>query len=225
MAAIVIWVVTVGVGLGLLIVTAALKKLAFNAFICALISINFCIMVLREHERRTATPGELLMLMASNARYQGCNWLWMSLALLALHPTSMGATTGYALGGLAASVLCLCFGTLIRRALVDHPERVGNFLRIAGFMAFAQVVGAAATIVGLISLAMNADVHLDWPSLNVIAFSTVALAVISARALLSLATGVPAQPVEAPSARPHGAVAAPAPWQAPRASLRTTSAR
>ncbi len=217
MAAIVIWVVTVGVGLGLLIVTAAMKKLAFNAFICALISINFCILVLREHERRITMPGELLELMAVNARYQGCNWLWMSLAVLALHPMSASGTTGYALGGLAAAVLCLCFGTLIRRALVDHPERVGRFLRLAGFMSLAQVVGAGVTVVSLISDAMGAGVRFDWPSLNVIAFSTVALAVISTRALLSLATGVEARPT--PVAGSPGA--APAPWHPPRASLRT----
>ena len=221
MAAIVIWMVTVGVGIGLLIVTAALKKLAFNAFICALISINFCIMVLREHERRITMPGELLELMAVNARYQGCNWLWMSLAVLALHPTSMSSTTGYALGGLAAAVLCLCFGTLMRRALVDHPERVGNFLRLAGFMALAQLVGAAATVAGLISHSMAAGVRFDWPSLNVIAFSTVALAVISARALLSLATGVEKKSQPAAGAAPS----APAPWHPPKASMLTTTGR
>jgi hypothetical protein len=220
MAAIVIWCVTVGVGLCLLVVTAALKKLAFNAFICALISINFCIMVLREHERPTTRPGQLLELMAVNARYQGCNWLWMSLALLALHPISGGATTGYALGGLAAAVLCLCFGTLIRRALVDHPERVGRFLGLAWFMAFAQVVGAGVTIAGLVTVSMGPGDRLDWPSLNVIAFSSVALAVISTRALLSLATGA-ATPV-APAAAANAPVrtAATQPWQAPRASLR-----
>ena len=221
MAAIVIWLVTVGVGLALLIVTAATKKLAFNAFICALISINFCIMVLREHERRITMPGELLELMAVNARFQGCNWLWMSLAVLVLHPMSVSSTTGYALGGLAASVLCLCFGTLMRRALVDHPERVNNFLRLAGFMSLAQLVGAAATVFGLITHAMNAGVRFDWPSLNVIAFSTVALAVISARALFSLATGVEARPGQTAGGGP----AAPAPWHPPRASLRTTSGR
>jgi hypothetical protein len=221
MAAIVIWIATVGIGLGLLIVTAALKKLAFNAFICALISINFCILVLREHERRIATTGELLELMAVNARYQGCNWLWMSLALLALHPLAMSTTAGYALGGLAAALLCLCFSTLIRRAMVDHPERLERFLRLAGFMAFAQVVGAAATVAGLISIAMNADARLDWPSLNVITFSTVALAVIASRALLSLATGAAPQP--APGQARHGAASVP--WTPPRASLRTAAGR
>jgi hypothetical protein len=222
MAAIVIWMVTVGVGLGLLVVTAALKKLAFNAFICALISINFCIMVLREHERRITLPGELLELMAVNARYQGCNWLWMSLALLALHPMSLSSTTGYALGGLAASVLCLCFGTLIRRAMIDHPERLDRFLRLAGFMAFAQVVGAAATVAGLVTLVMEADVRMDWPSLNVIAFSTVALAVISARALLALTTGVPG---EAAPVVTGSRTAAPAPWHPPQSSLRGQAVR
>jgi hypothetical protein len=217
MAIIIIWVATAAIGLGLLVVTAATKKLAFNAFICALISVNLCIMMLREHEKRIANPGELLTLLALNARYQGCNWLWMSLALLALHPTTMSATAGYALGGLAAAVLCLCFGTLIRRALADHPQRIDNFLRLAGFMAFAQVVGAAATIAGLVMLVMEADVRMDWPSLNVIAFSTVALAVIGSRALLSLATGVDGQPTPVPGAK----AASSAPWQPPRASLRS----
>jgi len=221
MAAIVIWVVTVGVGLGLLVVTAVLKKLAFNAFICALISINFCIMALREHERRITVPGELLELLAVNARLQGCNWLWMSLALLALQPISVSGSAGFALGGLAAAILCLCFGSLIRRAILDHPERIGRFLRLAGFMALAQVVGAVATIAEVMSLSMTAGARLDWPSLNVIAFSTVALAVISTRALLSLATGVEARPTQGAAGLP----VAPAPWHPPRASLRTLAKR
>jgi hypothetical protein len=223
MAALMIWLVTVGVGLGLLVVTAALHKLALNAFICALISINFCIMVLREHEQRITSRGQLLQLMATNARYQGCNWLWMSLAILAMRLPGLAfnGATNYALGGLAASTLCLCAASLIRGALVKHPERIENLLRITGFLALSQLVGAAVIIVGLIGHSMEAGARVDWPSLNVIAFSTVALAVISARALLSLLMGAPASATAA-----TGAPVVPmAPWHPPRGMVRATAGR
>ena len=223
MAAVLVWMVTVGIGLGLLVLTAALHKLAFNAFVCALISINFCIMVLREHDQRITSRGQLLEQMAVNARYLGCNWLWMSLAILAMHlPSgSFNGVTGYALGGLSAATLCLCFSRLISRAVIQYPERIGNFLRLAGFMALAQLVGAGVTVVDLIVHSMGAGARFDWPSLNVIAFSTVALAVISGRALLALATGVAAQQGSSPS----NAVIAGTPWRAPATSLRKTPAR
>ncbi len=223
MAAILIWIVTVGIGLGLLIITAALHKVAFNAFICALISINFCILVLRQHDRRITSRGQLLDLMATNVRFAGCNWLWMSLAILAMHLPggSYNGVTSYALGGLAAAALCLCSASLIARAVSQHPERIGNLLRITAFMAFAQLVGAAVTVIGLIAHSLGAGARFDWPSLNVIAFSTVALAVISARGLLALGSGVPG----AASAAKGAPTPVPTAWHPPAASLRRLPTR
>lgn len=192
MAAIFIWLATIGVGLGLLVVTAMLKKLAFEAFVCALISMNFSMLALREHERRLTTPVQQLGLMATNATYLGCNWLWMSLAIIVLHIPKLaltGATT-YALGGLAAAILCLCFSRLIRQAAAARPDRIGNFLRLSGLMALVQFISAFVTLAALTAHSLNAGDRFDWASLNVIAFSSVALAIISGRALLTLVMGI-----------------------------------
>ena len=192
MAAILIWLITIGVGLVLLVVTAALKKLAFEAFVCALISINFAILALREHEPPVMSRRQQLSLLATNAGYLGFNWLWMSLAIIVLHlpKIRLDGAMGFATGGLAAATLCLCFARLIEKAAAEQPERIESFLRLAGFMALVQLIGAFVTLTVLIAHSVNASARFDWPSLNVIAFSTVALAIISARALLTLLMGV-----------------------------------
>ena len=192
MAAILIWLASFAAGLGLLAITAAFKKFTLNALICALISINFCMLVLREHERPLTSRVQLLDLLANNARYLGGNWLWMSLAVLAMHLPSLAlnGASGYALGGLAAATLCLCFASLLQQAAARHPESTNDYLRIAGFMSIAQLVGSGVTVAGLIAHGLAQGSHYDWPSLNVIAFSTVAMAVICARAVLTLASGV-----------------------------------
>ncbi len=192
MAAIFIWLATIGIGLGLLVVTAMLKKLAFQAFVCALISMNFSMLALREHERRITTPLQQLNLMATNATYLGCNWLWMSLAIIVLHIPKLALTgaTSYAIAGLAAAALCLCFSRLIRQAALSRPDRIGNYLRLAGFMALVQFISAFVTLVALTAHSLHAGDRFDWPSLNVIAFSSVALAIISGRALLTLVMGI-----------------------------------
>lgn len=195
MAAVLIWLATFGVGLFLIVVTASMKMLGFHALICAAISANFVILALREHERRIGSQAQELALLALNARYAGCNWVWMSLAVIVMHrshPADITGPTSFAMTGLAAAVLCLCFANLIVRAAEKHAERIPNFLRIAGFMAFVQMTGALVTLAVLVTNSIGQDARYDWPSLNVIAFSSAALAIICARALVSLATGIPA---------------------------------
>lgn len=212
MATFVIWSISAGAGLGLLLVTAALGKIAFHAFLCALFSMNFCIMVLREHDRPVGRPDELLGLMAVNARYLGLIWLWMSLAILMMHVPkgAFGAITGYAVGGLAASVLCLCSASLIQGFAAKHPERVPELLRITGFLDFVHVVGALVTGSVLAAEAWGSDPRLDWASLNIVAFSSAALAVVAARGLVAL---MPDTSVMAGSVAVRAAAGVP--WRAP----------
>ena len=199
MAAVLIWLATIGVGLTLIVVTAALKKLAFHALICALISANFVILALRAHERRVTTPTQELALLALNARYAGCNWIWMSLAIIVMRRSYLAEMSGpmtYAIGGLLAALLCLGFARVIVRAGAERPDRIDNFLRIAGFMSFVQLIGALVTLSVLVVSSLAQNARYDWPSLNVIAFSTAALAIINARALVTLATGLPSPPAK-----------------------------
>jgi len=195
MGAVLIWLATVGVGLLLIAITAALKKLAFHAFVCALISINFVILALREHERRLSAPAQQLELMSINARFIGCNWLWMSLAIIVMHLRNMAlnGAMSFAVAGIAAAVLSLGFGRLIVHAHALRPDRISRYLRIAALMAFVQLASAFVTLAVLITNSLGEDARYDWPSVSVITFSTVALAIISARALLTLATPLTAK--------------------------------
>jgi len=193
MAAVLIWLATFSVGLMLIVLAANMKMLAFQAFICAVISLNFVILAMREHERKVGSPGQQLSLMALNARYAGCNWVWMSLAVLVLHrnhPAEISGPMNFASAGLGAALLCLCVAHLIVRAAVSHPERIGNLLRISGFLAIVQMAGAIIILAVLVGSSIDQDTRFDWPCLNVIAFSAVALAIISARALVTLASGI-----------------------------------
>ena len=203
MAAVLIWLATIAVGLVLLVVTAALKKLALHAFICALISVNFVILAMREHERPISTSAQQLNLIATNARYAGCNWAWMSLAIVAMHlrMPSLSGPMAFALGGLLAALISLLFARVILRAGTQQPERISHLLRLAGFMSLVQLVGAFVTLFALVAHSLGQGARYDWASLNVIAFSTVALAILCARALLTLATPLPKQtgPARAPA--------------------------
>jgi len=196
MAAILIWLGTVGVGLVLLVVTAALKKVAFHAFICALISVNVVVLAMREHERRVTSASQQLDLMALNARYIGCNWAWMSLSVITMHMRALElcAPMTFAMSGLVAALVCFGFARLIVQAGKNQPERIAHLLGLAWFMSFVQFIGALVTLSTLAMNSISQDTRYEWPSLNIIAFSTVALAILSGRALVTLATRLPAQP-------------------------------
>jgi len=190
MAAILIWLATISIGLLLIALTAALNNLALNAFLCALISLNFVILAMREHERQVTQPFQKLEVLAMNARYVGCNWAWMSLAVIVMHLRQF-AFTGpmeFATGGLVAALISLGFARLIMRAAAARPERIGRLLKLCGMMSSTQLVGAFMLLALLLARSLGQGTRYDWPSVNVIAFGTVALAILTARALVALAT-------------------------------------
>jgi len=214
MAAVLMWLATIGAGLLLVVVTAALKKLALHAFVCALISVNFVILGLREHERSPTTPAQKLELLTVSMRYTACNWLWMSLALIAMHLRGFNLTgpLAFAFGALLAALAVFAMAHRIQQTAARRPTRTARLLSLAGLTASTQLIGALGTVFVMIWFNIGQGARYDWASLNVIVFSALAVAIINGRALVTLAVGLPVQtqqaavtqPLELLPARVHG---------------------
>ncbi|HEX2840926.1 hypothetical protein [Hyphomicrobium sp.] len=125
---------------------------------------------------------------STTARYMGFIWLWGAVALVLVYVLvlSWREWTHFSAAFAGAGVLCLGFSALLAKDASkgrDDP----TLLRLGRYLGIGQLVGMIATIAGLF---IDPDkeflypVDNDWAGNGIFLFGALALAIVSAHALI-----------------------------------------
>lgn len=181
MAGILIWGLSLGFGLALLILTAGAHYVALNAFVTALLFLNVAILAQRDFATTAAGDAGSFELAAAGARYSGLIWSFAALAICAIYWTVLdwpigSAWTGYLSAG---AIFCLAFGNLCTSTAAHEigPQRILSLSRLLGFM---QVSAALTAICALVWTSKLGSVTADWAANSIMLFGAAALAITSA---------------------------------------------
>jgi hypothetical protein len=188
MSSLVVWMITLTVGICSIILSAASGTPEIYMAITALISIVIAFMAIKDQRDLEASGASASVISASTARYMGLVWTWGALALLVTYYFILPAWREWPhfFAGLAVvGVLCLFFAS----TLMGDSEKGkddATMLKLGRYLTIAQLAGTAIAIAGLLidpdKQFLNVK-RLDWAAVNVFFFGAVALAAISAHAL------------------------------------------
>ncbi len=189
MSSVVIWMGIITLGLCLLILSAAVGAPSAFMGVIAAINIAIALLGLREQNTLQNTGNSRSMKSASAARYMGLVWIWGAIALFTIYqfilpswhewPVFFGA---FAIVG----ALCLVFASVMTRDAEKGAEDE-TILKLGRYLTMAQIVGTLVAIAGLLidpdKQFLNTE-RKDWAAVNIFFFGAIALAALSAQALL-----------------------------------------
>jgi hypothetical protein len=132
---------------------------------------------------------------SATARTMGLIWLWGAAALVLVYTTVMSwrEWTHFSAAFAAAGVISLGFSALLAKDAARGKEDE-TLLRLGRYFAIAQLVGMIATLIGL---AVDPDKEIlyavdnDWAGNGIFVFGALALALVSAYALIDRKTKTP----------------------------------
>lgn len=177
-------------GLGLAGVVYAAGASEPLALLGAAAFVNLLLAAVGVSERRSlsAAGAARSLIESTTARTMGLVWLWGAAALVLIYNLVMSwrEWTHFSAAFAAAGLLCLGFSALLAKDARQGREDA-TLLRLGRYFAIAQLVGMVATLIGL---AVDPDKEIlyatdnDWAGNGIFLFGAVALALISAYALI-----------------------------------------
>ncbi|MCL4768504.1 MAG: hypothetical protein KJZ80_19985 [Hyphomicrobiaceae bacterium] len=186
--------IAVALSLGLLVLTADGRatdvRMAYaHAAVAAATALLVAGVAVRQCRRLLDKGGSAIEVASSNAWYMGVVWSWGMLALVATYGTGVLAWKEwwhFVLAFGAAAGLSLYFAAALKRGARSGKEDE-SMLRLARYLAIVQLVGMAATMLGLVvdgkMVRFLTPRFTDWAANNVFFFGALGIAVISAYAL------------------------------------------
>ena len=187
-SSLIIWVITLGVGISSLILAAGSGVPHNFMLVTALISFAIAVIGLREIIALDKAKASLSAVSASTARYMGLVYAWGALALFVTYYFILPEWREWPVffGALAAiAVVSLIFAATMSKDVArgkDDPTllKIGRILTVFQF---------AGTVIAVIGLMIDPDKQflnpnkLDWAAQTIFLFGAIALAAISAAAL------------------------------------------
>lgn len=183
MSAIVVWILSIGVGTAALTVAAALKLHYIHMAVAAAVAVFMALAAIGE-VRAAATQEDRAQI---SMRHLGLVWTWTALNLFVTY--AFGYTWRPWLPLFSACFLagglCLFVASTLRQAVDDNrPDPL--FSQMARLIAIAQLVVTGSTVLSLFleMLVLSADgLQQGWAARNLFLFSSLALAAISLNTL------------------------------------------
>lgn len=152
--------------------------------------VNLLLVAVGISERRSlgAAGAAQSLIESRTARSMGLIWLWGAAALALIYTTVMSwrEWTHFSAAFAGAGLLCLGFSALLAKDAKRGREDA-TLLRLGRYFATAQLVGMIATLIGL---AVDPDKEIlyatdnDWAGNGIFLFGALALALVSAYALI-----------------------------------------
>lgn len=177
-------------GLGLAGVVYAAGASEPLGLLAAAAIVNLLLVAVGVSERRAlrAAGAARSLLESATARTMGLIWLWGAAGLVLIYNLAMSwrEWTHFSAAFAAAGVICLGFSALLAKDAAQGREDA-TLLRLGRYFAIAQLVGMVATLIGL---AVDPDKEIlyatdhDWAGNGIFLFGAVALALVSAYALI-----------------------------------------
>lgn len=193
----VFWMLSIAVSVAALVVTAALKstsgvQMAYTHMaITAAVSIAFALVYIRETEVLRSAGAKEGEVAANTSRFMGLIWCWGALALIITYGTGIlhWKEWWHFFGAFfLASGLCLFLSATLKKD-VREGRQDATLLSIGRYLAIGQLVGMVITMIGLIvdgkMTRFMVPRHTDWAANNVFFFGALAIAIVSAYALIS----------------------------------------
>lgn len=210
MSSLVIWMISLTVGLCVTILAAGALEPQVHIAMSAMICLAFAGLGIRENRAQYAAGLPKSAIAATTAHYMGLVWAWGALAILV---TYMFILTWHEwwqfFAGFAfAAVLCLFFASALNRD-AEAGREDPSMVRISRALVMVQLVGMVVAVIGLIidkkvTHFLFPSRYPDWAANNIALSGAVALALISANALLTSRADQPE--VEAAPERRRGRI-------------------
>jgi hypothetical protein len=181
---------TLGISLSAIVVSAAVGRPEVLMAMTGLVSLVMAVMGLRDDRALRAKGASRSEIGASNARYMGLVWVWAALGLLMTYfflPTEWREWWHFFLATALVGVLCLFFATAMQRD-ADKGSVDDTMLKLGRLLTYGQLAGMLAVVAGLLIDPGKRFLDVgfpDWAANNIFFFGAVALAAISANAILS----------------------------------------
>jgi hypothetical protein len=165
-----------------------LASAAFTTLLLAVVGVNERRALVRQN-----APASRIE--SATARYMSFVWLWGAAALIAIYVfvLSWREWTHFSAAFLVAGALCFGFSRLLDRDAAAGRDDA-TLLTLGRYLGIGQVGGMLATIVGL---AVDPDKEFlstgehDWAGNGIFLFGALALAILSAHALLTATKNPP----------------------------------
>lgn len=191
MSSLVIWMVSLTIGLCGTIIAAGALDPSIHFAMSAMISLAFAGMAVRENRTQLTEGAPAGVVAATTAHYMGLVWAWGALATLVtyLFILKWSEWWQFFLGFSFAAVLCLFFASALNRD-ADHGREDASLIRITRVLVIVQLVGMIAAVIGMVIDKkvvhfLHPGRYPDWAANNIALCGAVGLAVISINALVS----------------------------------------
>jgi hypothetical protein len=180
MSAILVWIVSIGVGTAALTVSAALKLHYLHMAVAASVAVFLALAAISE-VRAAATGDDRAQI---SLRHLGLVWIWTALNLFVTYAFGYTWRPWMPLfsGCFLAGGLCVFVASTLRRAVEDNQPDP-QFSRMARLIAIVQLVVTGSAVLSLFLelfvLPSFGLLQQGWAARNLFLFSSLALAAIS----------------------------------------------
>ncbi len=189
MSSLVAWMLALTLSLCAIILTAAANSPGLHMFASGAISLLFAIMAIADHNKLLARGASKSEVGASTAQHTGLIWTWGALSILVTYSFILENRWPewwhFFLGFLVAGAACMIFASMLSRdAATGHVD--ASVMSLGRMLVLAQLVGMIAAIVSIFvdGKFPRAATYPDWAGCNIFFFGALAIAGISANALL-----------------------------------------
>lgn len=188
------WATSITVSVALLVITAAMKSanpsMAYaHMMIAAVVAIVFALVAIRETRQLVEAGGSRPAVAAQTARFMGYVWAWGALGLVISYGSGVVSWHEWLTFFVAFAILAaasLFFSMLLQRD-ADQGKEDEALLKVGRYLAWAQLFGMIAVVVGLIidgkMTRFLVPRYGDWAANNIFFFGAIAIGAISAYAL------------------------------------------
>jgi hypothetical protein len=181
-----IWGISLAIGVAAVVAGAAADMPGLHMGLTALVCLGFALAAVWERRRLAAGGAGEAALASATASSMALVWAWAALSLLLTYVFVLSWIEWwqYVLGAGVIAALCLFFSaTLARDAAAGREDEA--MLKLARYLAVAQLVGMVAAMIGLVLDGKMPRAHdkPDWAASTIFFFGAAALAVISLNAL------------------------------------------
>ncbi len=187
-----IWLAAFVISLIALILTAASGEAIAHMSIAGVVSLVFAALSIVEERKLRAANVDEKTIASSNARHMGYVWIWGAVGLFVTYQfiLSWHEWLTFFLAFAVVGTLCIFFSNILKRE-VESGNNDETISKIARYLGIAQLVGMIITMIGLVvDGKMQRFINPrhgweDWAANNFFFFGALALAIISAHALIS----------------------------------------
>jgi hypothetical protein len=190
MTSIATWMVALTLSLCAIILTAAANAPHLHMVASGAISMLFAGIAIADHTRLINAGASKSEVASSTAQHTGLIWTWGALSILVTYAFILESKWPewwhFFLGFLVAGAACMIFAGMLTRD-AESGRVDDSVMNLGRILVLLQLIGMIAAIISIFidGKFPRAVTYADWAGCNIFFFGAVAIAVISANALLN----------------------------------------